>query len=316
MALKRLISVVALGPLALCAADLRLGIVGTDTSHVTAFAKVLNDPSSADHIPGARIVAAYKGGSPDLESSRSRVDGYARELSEKYGVEIVPDIKTLVSKSDAILLESVDGRKHLPQFKEIAAAGKKLRVFIDKPLAAPLADAREIERVAQKAGIEWFSTSRLRWSEIGLTMKTPNAKTVMTWGPGPEEKTHQLELSWYAIHPIEMLFALMGTGVEEVSRTVSADGDVLVGKWRDGRLGIVRTGKPYSDYGALVFGGKITEQSNNKMKSGYTPMLREVVKFFEGGPNPVANAETLEIFAFMDAAQRSKHQGGRPEKLR
>ncbi|MCC6586769.1 MAG: Gfo/Idh/MocA family oxidoreductase [Bryobacterales bacterium] len=312
---KTFLCLAAVSALALSAADLRLGIIGTDTSHVIAFSKVLNDPSSADHISGAKIVAAYKGGSPDIDSSKNRVDGYAKDLAEKFGVEIVPDIKTLVSKVDAILLESVDGRKHLPQFKEIAATGKKLKVFIDKPLAATLADAREIDRVAKQAGIQWFSTSSLRWSEIATTMKSPAAKTVMTWGPGPEEKTHYLDLSWYAIHPVEMLFTLMGTGCTEVSRTSSADGDVVVGKWSDGRIGMVRTGKPYSDYGAVVFGGKVTAQSHNKMKMGYTPMLGEIIKFFQGGPVPVPNAETLEIFAFMDAAQKSKEQGGRPVKL-
>jgi len=97
------------------AADLRVGIVGTDTSHVIAFVKILNDPKNPDYQPGAKIVAAYKGGSSDLESSRTRVEGYAKELHDKWGVEIVPDIKTLCEKVDAILLESVDGRIHLAQ---------------------------------------------------------------------------------------------------------------------------------------------------------------------------------------------------------
>lgn len=76
----------------------RLGIIGTDTSHVPAFTKILNDEKSPDFIPGARVVAAFKGGSQDVESSRTRVDGFAREIESKYGVEIVPDIATLLSK--------------------------------------------------------------------------------------------------------------------------------------------------------------------------------------------------------------------------
>lgn len=300
---------------ALSAADLKVGLVGTDTSHVIAFTKTFNDPSSADHIPGVKVVAAFKGGSPDVESSRTRVDNYAKELSEKWGIEICPDIATLVGKVDAVFIEAVDGRKHLPYFKEVIKAGKK-PVFIDKPLASTLEDAREIARLAKQAGVKWTSASSLRWSEIATTMKAPDAKAVITWGPGPEEKTHYLDLSWYAIHPVEMLFALMGPGVVEVSRTVAPDGDMVVGKWKDGRTGTVRTGKPYSDYGAIVFAGKKTLQSHPKMKAGYPPMLREVVKFFQTGVLPVSNEETLEIFAFMDAAQKSKEQGGKPVKLR
>jgi hypothetical protein len=298
------------------AAEIKVGIVGTDTSHVVAFSKVLNDQSNPDYIPGVKIIAAYKGGSPDIESSASRVEGYAKELVEKWGIEIVPDIRTLVSKVDAVLLESVDGRKHLPQFREIVATGKKVPVFIDKPLAASLEDAREIARLGKEAGIRWFSASSLRWSEIATKMKYPDTKAVLTWGPGPEEKTHYLDLSWYAIHPIEMLYTLMGPGCIEASRITAADGDVITGKWRDGRLGIVRTGKPYSDYGAVVFRSKTTSQSDPKMRAGYPPMLKEVVKFFQGGELPVSNEETLEMFAFMDAAQRSKEQGGKVVALR
>jgi hypothetical protein len=300
----------------LAAADLRLGIIGTDTSHVIAFTKTFNDPSNPDHIPGARIVAAFKGGSTDLKDSYSRVDKYAAELASQWNIELVPDIATLVSKVDAILLESVDGRKHLPQFQEIVKTGAKKPVFIDKPLASAYEDAKRIAALAKQAGIPWTSASSLRWSEIATTMKFDDMKSVMTWGPGPEEEHHQLDLSYYAIHPVEMMYALMGPGCVEVSRTVAADGDVVVGKWKDGRIGFVRTGKPYSDYGAVVFRAKTSSQSHPKMKAGYPPMLREVIKFFQNGQPPVPNEATLEIFAFMDAAQRSKASGGKPQPVR
>src|ERR1039458_6127520 len=118
------------------AADLRIGIIGTDTSHATAFTKILNDDTAPDHVPGARVVAAYKGGSPDIQSSISRVDQYAEELHSKDGVELEPDIPTLLSKVDAILRESLDGRPHLAQARLVIGAHKPL--FIDKPMAATL----------------------------------------------------------------------------------------------------------------------------------------------------------------------------------
>lgn len=296
------------------AADLRLGIIGTDTSHVIAFSSVLNNPSHPEHIPGARIVAAYKGGSSDVESSYTRVDKYAEELKAKWNIEIVPDIPTLCSKVDAILLESVDGRKHLEQAKQVIAAKKPM--FIDKPLASTLEDAREIARLAKAAGVPWFSTSSLRWSEIVETMKTSDAKAVVTWGPGPTEAHHYLDLSWYAIHPVEMLFAMMGPGCQEVTR-VSGEGiDSVTCRWKDGRIGTVNALRPYGGYGAVVYREKDVVTSPPKAKSSYTPMLKHIVEFFQTGKPPVPNEETLEIFAFMDAAQRSKEAGGRPMKLR
>lgn len=300
---------------ALCAsAQLRLGIIGTDTSHVIAFTKILNDDTSPDHVPGARIVAAYKGGSPDLASSYTRVDKYAEELRTKWKVEFTSDIASLCRKVDAVLLESVDGRVHLEQARQVIAARKPL--FIDKPLAATLEDAREIARLAKEAGVPWFSSSSLRFGEIGATMKFRDALGAVTWGPGPTEPTHKLDLSWYAIHPIELLYALMGTGCEEVTRVHTASQDIVVGRWKDGRVGTVRAMRPSGPYGAVVYRPKQAVQSPPKPSGGYRPLLVEIVKFFETKQPPVSNEETLEIFAFMDAALRSKEEGGKPMRLR
>jgi hypothetical protein len=300
------------------AAELRLGIVGTDTSHVVAFTRLLNDPSNKDHIPGARVVAAYKGGSPDLKESWERVEKYAEELKTKHGVEIVPDIATLVGKVDAVLLESVDGRPHLAQFKEIAKGRKP--VFIDKPLASTLKDALEIARVARESGVRWFTSSALRFGEGIGALKVPAAEqaSVIAWGPGPQEEHHQLDMTWYGIHTVEILYTLMGQGCVEVTRTSSADSDVVTGKWKDGRIGVVHVKRPYAGFGAVVFTKKdnAPRVSGKDLYGGYKGLVAEILKFFQGGPVPVEEAETLEMFRFMDAAQRSKAKGGAPVKLR
>ncbi|MGA7236017.1 MAG: Gfo/Idh/MocA family oxidoreductase [Bryobacteraceae bacterium] len=297
------------------AADVRLGVIGTDTSHVPAFTQMLNSEAGAkDHVAGARVVAAYKGGSKDIESSISRVDQYAAEIRAKWGVEIVPDIATLLSKVDAVLLSSVDGRVHLEQARPVIAAHKPL--FIDKPLASTLEDAREITRLAKEAGVPWFSSSSLRFGEMGATMKFADATGVTTWGPGPFEPHHALDLTWYAIHPVELLYTLLGPGCESVTRTSSDTSDVIVGRWKDGRLGTVRAIRPYSDYGAVVYRPKEIVEAKPQSAGSYRPLVLEIVKFFQTGKPPVSNEETLEIFAFMDAAQRSKEQGGKPVALR
>jgi hypothetical protein len=297
------------------AADIRLGVIGTDTSHVPAFTQMLNSEAGAkDHVAGARVVAAYKGGSKDIESSISRVDQYAEEIRAKWGVEIVPDIATLLSKVDAVLLSSVDGRVHLEQARPVIAAHKPL--FIDKPLASTLEDAREITRLAKEAGVPWFSSSSLRFGEMGATMKFADATGVTTWGPGPFEPHHALDLTWYAIHPVELLYTLLGPGCESVTRTSSDTSDVIVGRWKDGRLGTVRAIRPYSDYGAVVYRPKEIVEAKPQSAGSYRPLVLEIVKFFQTGKPPVSNEETLEIFAFMDAAQRSKEQGGKPVALR
>jgi hypothetical protein len=290
-------------------ADLRLGIIGTDTSHATAFAKGLRT------MPGVRLVAAYKGGSPDVESSRTRVDKFAEELRTAYGVEIVPDIPSLLARVDAVLLLSVDGRVHLPQAKQVIAAKKPM--FIDKPLAATLADAREIARLAKDAGVPWFSTSSLRFGLLADSLKAPDVTGAVVWGPGPTEEHHPLDLTWYGIHAVELLYTIMGPGCESVSMLAAKDADVVTGRWKDGRLGTVRTVRPSSEFGATVFRTKGFLQSDPKTaKVDYQPMLDQIVDFFKTGKRPVNETESLEIFAFMDAAQRSKAAGGAPQLLR
>jgi len=148
-------------------------------------------------------------------------------------------------------------------------------------------------------------------------MKFPDTLGVMVWGPGPLEPHQQMDLSWYAIHPIELLYTLMGTGCEEVSRVATPDADEMIGRWRDGRIGSVRANRPHGGQGAAVFRrNDQVMQSNDTMEDGYGPLLKEIVKFFQTGRPPVQAEETLEIMAFMDAAQRSKEAGGKPMRLR
>lgn len=296
------------------AADLRLGLVGTDTSHVLGFAAAFNDPASPGHVPGARIVAAFRGGSPDLPQSRDRIDGFTRQLRDKYGIEIVETIEELCRRVDGVLLTSVDGRVHLAQARDIIRARKPM--FIDKPLAATLEDAREIARLAKEAGVPWFSTSTLRYSVAGL--KTPDLSGADVWGPGPLEEHHQLDLSWYAIHEAEMLFTLLGTGCEEVTRVESADAAVVACRWKDGRIGTMRAIRPYSDYGVVLFRKDAKGQTSqvSAIRPTTAELDRELLTFFTTRVPPVSNEETLELMAFLDAAQRSKEAGGKPMRLR
>jgi hypothetical protein len=295
-------------------ADLRLGIVGTDTSHAVAFASLLNDPASPDHLPGARIVAAYKGGSPDIPDSASRVGKFADELHSKYGVEIVPDIATLLTKVDAVLLESVDGRTHLAQFREIVKGHKP--VFIDKPLASSLRDAFEIAKIAKEAGVPWFTSSSLRFSDGMPALHIAGLNGASVWAPGPQEAHQELDLSWYGIHGVEMLYTILGPGCEQVWRTSTADQDVITGRWKDGKLGVLRLIRPYSSYGATVFSPKEVRSNEKDLYTGYRVLVVEILKFFETGVSPVPQQETLEMFEFMDASQRSVKAGGAPVPIR
>ncbi|HEV3119573.1 MAG TPA: Gfo/Idh/MocA family oxidoreductase [Gemmataceae bacterium] len=292
------------------AKQLKAGIIGLDTSHVTAFAGLLNKPGARGVLAEVRIVAAYPGGSQDIPSSRDRVEGYTKELRDKYGVAIVDSIDALLQKVDVVFLESVDGRPHLEQARPVFKARKP--VFIDKPVAGSLADAIEIFRLARESNTPCFSSSSLRFSSGILGMRN-NAKLGAVlgcdaYGPCPLEEHHP-DLFWYGIHGVESLFTIMGTGCVSVTRVHTKGTDYVIGTWKDGRVGTfrgIRAGK--DNYGAMVFGAKGMAPSGGY--GGYEPLVVEICKFFKTGQPPVSAEETIEIFAFMEAADESKRQGG------
>jgi len=290
---------------------IRVGIIGLDTSHVVAFTKSMNDKNATGDLAAVEVVAAFPGGSPDVPTSRDRVEGYTKQLRDM-GVEIVGSIDELLPKVDAVLLESVDGRPHLEQAKPVIKAGKPL--FVDKPVAGTLADAVAIYRLAKEHNVPCFSSSSLRFSPGIIGMRNDQRVGEVlgcdAYGPCSLEEHHP-DLFWYGIHGVEILFTIMGTGCESVSRTQTADGELVVGVWNGKRIGTfrgLRAGK--SDYGATVFGSKGIAPSGSY--EGYEPLVVQIAKFLQTGKPPISAEETLELYAFMEAADESKRQGGKP----
>ena len=283
---------------------LRIGIIGLDTSHAISFANTLNVKKPAE-TAGAICVAAYPKGSPDIESSVKRVPEYTEKV-KAMGVEIVDSIETLLTMVDAVLLETNDGRPHLEQLLPCLKAGKP--VFIDKPIAGSLKDAIQIFAEAKKADVPVFSSSSLRYGKLTQTVRGGSigtVKTAETFSPASLEPTHP-DLFWYGIHGVESLFTVMGTGCVSVKRGTTADGLIEVaGTWTGGRSGVFREGK---GYGGKAMGEK--GESEVGKFDGYEPLLFEAVKMFRTGVPPVSAEETLEIYAFMEAADESKRRGG------
>ena len=293
---------------------LKVGVIGLDTSHVPAFAKVLHNPKNEGDLRGFKIVAAYPGGSPDIASSRDRVAGFTKQMKETYGVEIVSSIDDLLPKVDVVLLESVDGRVHLEQAKQAILAGKPL--FIDKPIAASLVDVLKIFALAKKHGVPCFSSSSLRFNIAAMKNDRGLGGIVgaTVYAPCSLEEHHP-DLMWYGVHGIEMLYTLMGPGCETVARTHTEGTEVVTGIWKGGKIGIfrgIRDGK--ADYGATLFGSKGLKTSGG-VPTSYDPLVVAICKFFRTGQSPVSAEETIEMFTFMEAADESKRQGGTPVSM-
>lgn len=292
--------------------DLRAGIIGTDTSHVPQFTALFH----AHPEWRIRVVAAFKGGSPDLPVSANRLEGFARTISEKHGVELVDSIDALLAKVDVVLLESVDGRPHLAQVTPVFAARKP--VFIDKPLAASLDDVRRIVALAEETRTPFFSASSVRFHpDLDRMRENPGVGKVTRVEANYVLNTVEFhpDLYYYGIHGVEALYEVMGTGCATLSRAITATEDVTTCTWGDGRVGVYR-GTPKADPSRpllTVTGDRGTASTGGA--AGYAALVLAIAEFFHTGRPPVDVRQTVEVFEFMSAADLSKAQNGAAVRL-
>lgn len=296
--------------------NIKIGLVGLDTSHSPAFAMLLNNPQEKGHIPGCQVVKAYPGGSELFSSSIERVEGFTKQFRDDIKVEISSSIEELAEGMDAFLLESVDGCQHLEQFKILAEFGKP--IFIDKPLVCSYAEAKAIIELAKVKKVPVMTSSSLRFA-LGISDALAEGETVQAchaFGPMALLEDYR-DYFWYGIHSAEILFTMMGKGCKDVRIIATKDYDLLVGTWDDGRIGTI-TGKriePYNFGCALLTNkGERTVKAESTIP-WYTLLMKEVVEFFKNGTIAVSNAESLEVIAFLEAASRSRAAGGAIIKL-
>jgi len=286
--------------------DIRVGMVGCDTSHAIAFTGILN--SHPEWRVG--VVAAFPEGSPDMPGpSMGRLGKFVERL-KKSNVKIVASMDELLKIVDAVMIESVDGRPHLRQARPAFKAGKL--VFIDKPFTASLADAREIVRLSKTSGTAFFSSSCSRFQpEIArLRTKAGVGKVTRAQGSGPLHfEPHHPDLFWYGIHGVEALYTMLGRGCLSVTYKVEKDIEWTTGKWSDGRLGVFR-GVKKGDYKPIASIWGSSGQARSTGGFNYNGLCEAIARFFQTGKAPIDPLETLEIIEFMTAAQLSKDRGG------
>ncbi len=289
---------------------LNIGMIGLDTSHAPLFAEMLNRPAHPFHVPGGTVITAFPGGSPDFPLSISRVPDYTARIRDEYGVRMVDRVEDVAEAADAIMLLTVDGRLHVEQFEAVAPYGKP--VFIDKPFALSSRDAMTIARIAEQHQVPLMSCSSVRWAEnlAAATAKGEQGEVIGADCSGPMElQPTQPGFYWYGIHMADMLYRCMGPGCVEVKVTTSEEHDLAVGRWSDGRIGTIRGNrKGNKRFGALLHreeGTDFVDIYANE-KPYYASMLEAVMRMFQTKVAPIEVSETIEVIAFLEAANESR----------
>lgn len=293
-------------------ADLKIGMIGLDTSHAAAFTKLLNDPINPYQVKGGKVVMAFPAGSADFDLSYSRIGKITEEVKQ-YGVKIVDSMEKVAEHCDAILVESVDGRVHLEQVRILA--GFKKPIFIDKPLCLHSSDAQKIEEESRRYNTPIMSSSALRFAEPlrrALSIKGKgNIIGADCFGPIEMAET-QPGYFWYGIHTIEMLFTILGCGAKNVRTVFNPDSDLIISQWEDGRIGTVRGNRKGNyNFGAVIHYEKGTEfvLIDSAGKPFYASLLEQIMLFFKTGKATVPISETKEIIRFIEAANESMQTG-------
>lgn len=296
---------------------IRLGLVDFDTSHAVEFTKRLNhiDIAEDQWVDGATVVA----GVPGTSLIAPEVIPKNTETLRKYGVAILDDPADLFGKIDAVLIESVDGGVHRERALPFLERG--IPTYIDKPFACSMEDAQAIMALALTKHVPILSSSSLRYAPEVVEAKGGQGATgpivgVATYGPAPTHPTRNPGLFHYGIHPVEMLFTLMGAGCKRLTALSDASGEIVTGQWGDGRVASVRgIRKGQADYGFTIFGEKAVATRPVSTRFIYRELLKAIVGMFATREMPIDPRETLEIVAFIEAAKQSAEAGGKPVDL-
>lgn len=312
------------------AEPVRVGILGFDNYQSLAFTQVWHKPPEDNpDAGGLQVVAAWRGGSPDIEETQVDIKRWEPRLIEK-GVSIEDSIDAVLAQCDAVIIMTIDGRAHLKVTEQALKARKP--TYIGRPMAASLEDVIAIFDAAKKYDTPVFSCSQHRYSPGFIEMRNhPEVGDVLgcnVFGGCPTV-VHHPDLFWHAVHSFDTLYTIMGPGAVSVTRARTDDAELITGVWNDGRIGSyrgIRRGKP--KYSATVFGDKGVAPAGiygysapvngvvpKTRYKGYENVATEIAKFFKSGKLPIQPEETIELFGFMEAAHESHRRGGVPVRI-
>ena len=234
---------------------------------------------------------------------------------KKLGVPLVEKPEEMIGKVDAMLIEAVDGTVHLERARPFLEAG--LPCFIDKPFTCSVADGRKLIALAAKKNVPIFSSSSLRYAPevVAFTQDKTAGKLIGCTVYSPASLSpvagRNDGLFHYGIHGVEVLYTLMGPGCQRVTCVHERGTDVVTGTWKDGRVATLRGIRDgAAAYGFTAFSEKGVKSVTIKTDVIYRELCKKIVETFERKASVLDPAITLEIVAFMAAANASGDNHG------
>lgn len=295
------------------ASERKIGIIGLDTSHTVAFTKLLQgDVPPEQRIAGMRVVNALRFPSPfQTEEGQNERQGQL----EAMGVTMKSTVAELAEGMDALFLEINDPALHLEFIEQVAGLG--LPIFLDKPLAANLAEGRKIAAIAEAKGTKIWSASSLRFiRKLAAAQQEVTAAPAFCNVFGALGKAAAgSDIVWYGVHVTEMLVAAMGRGAASVTAREDANGVVAIVNYPGDRRAVAEFNRGCYTYGGRIQAGNTLAYFDSRGDVLYYNLLLKIKEFIDTGAVPVPMAETLEIQAIMDAIETSLAKNGATVQL-
>jgi predicted dehydrogenase len=292
--------------------QIRVALIGLDTSHTIEFARLMVDPecSNEKRITGLKPTRCLRFNTPFQaeEGLNSR-----QKTLEGWGVKVTTDFNEAVGDCDAIMLEINDPAYHLEYFEKCVNLGKP--IFLDKPMADTIENGKKIFDYVKSKNLKVFSASSLRHTRdmLRAIKNIPSPSLATVYGPlgiAPAGSS----VVWYGVHAFEMLEKIMGPGAQSVQCVRDEAGTICVVRYPDKRRGVVELTEEVYTYGGTIRNKEKSESYFADMSWMYYDEVKEIEEFFRTGNSPVKIEETLEIMAMLDAAEKS-YQSGKEIKL-
>lgn len=287
----------------------RIGMIGLDTSHSIEFPRLMQSDIAAERqVATMRVVSCLRFPSAFCAEN---VQDQRQEQLEKWDVRVTRHLEEAVADVDGIMVEINDPALHLDYMRRVAGLGKP--VFLDKPLAASVAEGEAILRLVREAGIPFWSASSLRFTEevAELAALSGSAEPLLRChisaplGKAPAGS----DVVWYGVHGAEMMIAILGSCAESVFARHDPAGVVAVVGFAGGRRGVLELSRNLWTYSGEAAGAKTFRQFTVKPGSYYPGLIRVMERFFLNGEIPVEPRQTLTIQKILNAIDQSLKKG-------
>ncbi|WP_336882860.1 Gfo/Idh/MocA family oxidoreductase [Priestia koreensis] len=288
---------------------MRIALIGPDTSHATAFTKLLNDESHPFHVKGGKVTVMYPFFSSHIPISKNRVTGFVQTLTEEYNVAVADSLADAMKEADAACITAVDGDSHLPLFKELSAYQKP--IFIDKPFAHSLADARAILERSEETNTPVMSCSALRFAEsLQASRQAIQAPLTGAYIRGPLDFEEEIPgYFWYGIHCVEMLVSMMERSHDKVSVHKTSSGEMLTFHYQGGQTAVVHLEQD-APFEAVIHTevGSYYAPIYKDQTPFYSLLLQEIINFFQTGHSPVSKEEMFCVIECLEEANALREE--------